>query len=104
MKTMYANFTKKAIASYSKNNIEKALKLHFAHPKFTERLATLLSDGVKVYSAADNPWYAEMRTLNIDEGDLKIISEFISFKEQTRKDALMAYKKSNRYVLSYSIY
>ena len=104
MKTMYTNFTKKAITNHSKTNVEKALKLHFAYPKFTERLATLLTDGVKMGCCDENPWYTEMTALHINEGDLKIISEFVKFKEQARKDTLLAYKKSDRYILSYNVY
>lgn len=78
---------------YPSNSIEKALAVHFAHPKITERLVNLSLSENDLYSVFENPWYEETKNSEISYDDLIILKDYFKFKKKEQEKMKQKYKK-----------
>lgn len=81
---------------YSSKSIEEALKVHFAHPKITERLVNLSLSEDALYSGYENPWYEETKKSEISYANLIVLKDYFKFKKQEQEKARRKYIKAQK--------
>lgn len=95
MSEYYKEFYEKVEETqYSAQSVERALKMHFEHPKLMERLITLSLKEPDFNSKNYNPWYEETVDSGASFEDLAIIKEYLKFKKSEEKKKLKKYMKS----------
>lgn len=82
--------------NYSDEEIVHALERNYEHPMLTERLVSLKKSKVKLEALAENPWYFEMKSFDISDTDIAIITQFLKYRKEAEKRELREYNRSGR--------